>query len=241
VSVFVTLTIFYHVDDGMVAARTAAEADALVDLVAGMFSIRKLEEPQYMLGIEISRDHDASTITIGQASKAQSLATACGVEGERCAIPMTPVVYGELQAALEGDDMADKEAYQSGIGSLLHMAQCVQPDIAALCFRLARLLPSLSVHRYCGASRRIGCILLGPDCGTPCGDAQCHQLRRLHFGSRYHLRPHRCARADVVRYEFCSMSRYAAQCVWMGGRVFWGCGVLGELQAADGSGIHHGR
>jgi hypothetical protein len=54
----------------MVAARTAAEADALVDLVAGMFSIHKLGEPQDMLGIEISRDRDAGTITIRQASKA---------------------------------------------------------------------------------------------------------------------------------------------------------------------------
>jgi hypothetical protein len=58
------------IDYGMVAARTAAEADALVDLVAGMFSIHKLGEPQDMLGIEISRDRDAGTITIRQASKA---------------------------------------------------------------------------------------------------------------------------------------------------------------------------
>jgi hypothetical protein len=123
----------FHVDDGMVAALTAAEAVALVDLVVGMFSIHKLEEPQDMSGIEISRDREAGTITIHQASKAQSLATAF-VEGERCATPtshVTPVVYGEMQAAREGDDMADKEAYQSGIGSLLHMAQCVRSDIAA--------------------------------------------------------------------------------------------------------------
>jgi hypothetical protein len=186
------MTIFY-VDDGMVAAQTAAEADALVDLVAGMFSVHKLGEPQDMSGIEISRDRDAGRITIRQATKAQSLATAFGVEGERCATPMTPVVYGELQAAREGDDMADKEAYQSGIGSMLHMAQCVRPDIAAPVGALAAFYSA--------------------DCGTLCGDAQCHPLRRLHFGSWHHLRPHRCARRDVVRCEFCSLSRYEAQCV----------------------------
>ena len=48
-------TMFY-VSDGMVAARTAAEADALVDLVASMFSIRALGEPEDLLGIEICRD-----------------------------------------------------------------------------------------------------------------------------------------------------------------------------------------
>jgi hypothetical protein len=59
----------FYVDDGMVAARTAAEADALVDLVAGMFSSRRLGDPQDMLGIKISRDWDAGTITTCQASK----------------------------------------------------------------------------------------------------------------------------------------------------------------------------
>jgi hypothetical protein len=124
------LTIFY-VDDGMVAAQTAAKADVLVDLVAGMFSMRKLKEPQDTLGIEILRDREAGTITIRQASKAQSLATAFVVKEECCATRMTPVVYGKLQTAREVDDMADNEAYQSGTGSLLHMAKCVRPDIAA--------------------------------------------------------------------------------------------------------------
>jgi hypothetical protein len=31
---------------------------------------------------------------------------------------MTPAVYGKLQAAREGDDIANMEAYQSDIGSL---------------------------------------------------------------------------------------------------------------------------
>jgi hypothetical protein len=91
-----------------------------------------------MLGVEISRDRDAGTITIRQASKAKSLATAFRVEGERCVTPMTPVVYGELQAAREGDDMADTKAYQSGIGSLLLMVQCKRPDIASHWLHFAR-------------------------------------------------------------------------------------------------------
>jgi hypothetical protein len=44
---------------------------------------------------------------------------------------MTPVIYEALRAAQDGDVMADRERYQAGIGSLLHMAQCVRPDIAA--------------------------------------------------------------------------------------------------------------
>jgi hypothetical protein len=84
----------------MVAARTPTEADALLDLVAGI-SICKLGGPQDMLGIEISSDLDAGTITICQSSKAQSLAAAFGVEGEGCAILMTLVAYGGLSLASE--------------------------------------------------------------------------------------------------------------------------------------------
>jgi hypothetical protein len=126
----VVLTMFY-VDDGMVAARTEEEAEGLVDLIASVFETRRLGEPQDMLGIEIARNRKAGTITIRQSDKARALAEGFGVKGQRRATPMTPAAYGALRAARDGDVMADKERYQSGIGSLLHMAQCVRPDIAA--------------------------------------------------------------------------------------------------------------
>jgi hypothetical protein len=45
----------FYVDDGLVAAKTVAEADALVDLVGSMFEIRKIGEPDDFLGIHICR------------------------------------------------------------------------------------------------------------------------------------------------------------------------------------------
>jgi hypothetical protein len=54
------LTMFY-VDDGMVAVRTNAEADALVDLIGSIFEVRKLGEPRDMLGIKISQDRQAGS------------------------------------------------------------------------------------------------------------------------------------------------------------------------------------
>jgi hypothetical protein len=48
--------VMLYVDDGLVAAKIAAEADALVDLVGSMFEIWKLGEPQDFLGIHICRD-----------------------------------------------------------------------------------------------------------------------------------------------------------------------------------------
>jgi hypothetical protein len=158
------LTMFY-VDDGMVAARNGVEADALVDVIASIFEIRRVREPQDMLGIEISRDLAAGTITIRQCAKAKALAAMFGVEGERHATPMTPAAQASLRAACEGHTMADIVRYQSGVSSLLHPAQCVRPDIAAPVGALAAYnsMPTdshfaamLDVIRYVGSTAERG-------------------------------------------------------------------------------------
>jgi hypothetical protein len=51
-----------------VDAKTAAKAEALVDLMARMSSICKLGEPKDMLGIETSCECGARTIPIWQAA-----------------------------------------------------------------------------------------------------------------------------------------------------------------------------
>ena len=188
------LTMFY-VDDGMVAARTAAAADALVALVASMFSIRVIGEPEDMLGVEISRDRAARTLSICQARKALQLAADFGVEGERRATPMTPAAYGELRAARDGDELADKERFQSGVGSLQHLAQCTRPDIAVTVGALASFSSAptaahydamLDVVRYVGATATRG-ITYGLS-ATPCefwcdaNFAACEDTRRSTTG-----------------------------------------------------------
>ena len=155
----------FYVDDGLVAARTAAEADALVDLIASMFAIRALGEPEDFLGIRITRDRAAGTITIDQEDKARSLAVCMGVDGEQRAVPMSPDAYAALRATQPGEPLADREAYQSGVGSLLHLAQCTRPDIALAVGALAAYgsAPSqahfqvlLDVVRYVGSTASRG-------------------------------------------------------------------------------------
>jgi hypothetical protein len=81
----VVLAMFY-VDDGLVVARTAKEADALVELVASMFAIRALGEPKDFLGIQVNRDRAAGTISISQEGKALALAQSFGLGGVRKAV-----------------------------------------------------------------------------------------------------------------------------------------------------------
>jgi hypothetical protein len=172
------LTLFY-VDDGLVAARTPKEANALVDLMELIFAIRKLGEPVDFLGIEIRRDRGARTITITQKAKAEELAAVHGAQEAGKAeprVPMSPECFASLRAAQPGEPMAHKLNYQKVIGSLLHLAQCTRPDIAlpvgalasyASAPSVAHSEPLVKLVRYVGMTAGQGLTFGGSE--TPVG------------------------------------------------------------------------
>jgi hypothetical protein len=155
----------FSVDDGLVAAHPADEADALVDQVASIFEIRALGEPKDFLGIEISRDLTVGTITITQESKALALAAQVGLSQSQRSLPMSSETYAGLRAAQPGEPMTDMLEFQQNLGSLLHLAKCTRPDIALPVSVLAAFAaePSEMLHgalldvvRYVGSSAARG-------------------------------------------------------------------------------------
>ena len=155
----------FYVDDGLAPALSDEEAEALVGLVASMFAIRRLGEPEDVLGIEVLRDWDAGTITLCHERKAVALAETFGNSGQRRSGPMSPAVSGDLHGARNGEERADKVEFQSGIGNLLHIAQCTRPDIAVSVGALAAFTSEptaenfeamLDVVRYVGSTAARG-------------------------------------------------------------------------------------
>jgi hypothetical protein len=202
-----TVLSMFYVDDGLVAARTDVEADALVELVASIFEIRALGEPKDFLGIEFSRDHAANTITITQKSKASALAAELGVSGCRRVLPMPSEVYAGLRDAHSGVPMADKQLYQQVLGSLLHLAQCTRPDIALPVSALGSL-------RCCtneGASY------------SSCGHCE---IRWQHCSAGHHLWWEAEAPEILVRCKFCSVSGHTKKYNGLGCHHIWGSSVL---------------
>ena len=132
----VALTMVY-VDDGIVAARTAVLAEAAVDLIGSFFEIRKMGEPRDFLGIDITRDRAARTITISQEQKALALVRGQGLVGERRRVPMSPETYDALRVTQPGEQLADRTQYQMVLGLLLYLAMCTRPDIASVVMALA--------------------------------------------------------------------------------------------------------
>jgi hypothetical protein len=74
---------------GSAAACIAAEAFAWIELVGLITNIRPLGEPKDFLGIEISQDLAAGTITINQESKALAIAKQLGVTASQKALPVS--------------------------------------------------------------------------------------------------------------------------------------------------------
>jgi hypothetical protein len=166
------LLALFYVDDGLVAARTAKEANVLVDLLESIFELRKLEEPVDFLGIEIQLHRGAGTIT--QKAKAEALAVTHGVQGACRAVPrvpMSPECFSSLQAAQPGEPKADKLGYQKVIGSLLHLSKCARPDSALPVGALAAYASASGAHceamldvvRYVGSTAERGLTFGGID------------------------------------------------------------------------------
>jgi hypothetical protein len=86
----------FSVDDGLVAAKTAEQADALVELVASMFAIRELGEPEDFLGIQISRTWPRAPSASSKSTKLLGLVAGLGWGGGG-AVPMSPEMYSGLQ------------------------------------------------------------------------------------------------------------------------------------------------
>jgi hypothetical protein len=59
----------FNVDDALVATRTAVEADALVELVSGMFAIRALGELEDFLGVQVDRDRQPAPSASAKRTK----------------------------------------------------------------------------------------------------------------------------------------------------------------------------
>jgi hypothetical protein len=92
-----TVLAMFHVDDGLLAARTAAGADG-------------------------SASRSRFTWIPKISSGALALAESFGARGARKAVPMSPELFAELRSVQDGDDMAVQLDFQRGIGSLLHLA-----------------------------------------------------------------------------------------------------------------------
>lgn len=131
----IVVQLLVYVDDCLVAARTSEQVIAVVSIIAEIWEVRDLGEPDDFLGIQIVR-HSANSISLHQAPYIRQLCELFNVmDMAPRALPMNP----KLQFIKEmGPPAPEPEQYRKLIGALIHLTNCTRPDISFSVNVLAR-------------------------------------------------------------------------------------------------------
>lgn len=117
-----------YVDDLILATRNERKMNEVKELLAAQFQVKDLGELNYLLGVTVKQDRSNNSIWIGQPTYTSNLLDRFGMLESKAVA--TPVSSTKLIQATEGDELIDKELYQSAIGSLQYLSTMTRPDIA---------------------------------------------------------------------------------------------------------------
>jgi hypothetical protein len=156
-----------YVDDGIVAARDDAEAERIMDVIASCFAIKRMGEPRSILGMTVTRDWAAGTITLSQEGGVDALVERFAEFLAPGAVNVPVQPGSAFQLCRDGPAMGTQQQvlYPSLVGSLQHFANCTRPDIAFAAGMLGRYAKqprqqhwdaALRVLRYLRGSRARG-------------------------------------------------------------------------------------
>jgi hypothetical protein len=153
-----TCYLLVYVDDLLVAAKSLKIAVLVKEKLMDVFDIRDLGAAKLFLGMEITRNRKARTLSLSQAGYAASVLERFGMQDAK---PRSiPLDLGlKLVPADSEDDMLDtaKYPYAEVVGSLLYAAGATRPDITHAVNTLSRYMSkptkaawqgALSVLRY---------------------------------------------------------------------------------------------
>ena len=132
----VALLVLVYVDDAAIASKDPAKIQAFKTNITRFFPIKDLGELRHILGIQVTRDRTAHTITLNQTGYINNVLARFGMQG--CAPVSTPFTVGtrlthdQSPTTPEGHAAyiaaANGIAYLEGIGSVLYATQ-TRPDI----------------------------------------------------------------------------------------------------------------
>ena len=123
------IMVYIYVDDMLIIAEDSTLADEVVLQLQSKFKIKDLGRPTYLLRHHVIYETDGS-IMLSQVNSIEELAEKFGFESSKpTSVPMSP---GIILKSFDPytDKPAEKEKYQSLLGSLQYIAQCTRPDIA---------------------------------------------------------------------------------------------------------------
>jgi hypothetical protein len=172
-----------------------AEFEQCVKLLQQRFNIKQLKTATWMLGMRITRDRKARTITLDQELYITKALEKFGLE--QCRIVSTPEAVGAMHDTHPTlDQPTDRQRYMEMTGTLMYAAISTRPDIAHAVHYLAshmqeprqrHMLAAERVFRYLAGTKEVG-LIFGSRNGDTVGDSR---------GRRAQVQVDVCAFADA--------------------------------------------
>jgi hypothetical protein len=163
------IMLFLFVDDMQVAVDQADLDEWAVDhaKLKDRFNITDLGASKFMLGMRITRDRAARTITLDQELYVTKALEKFGLA--QCAPTRTPGISSDSDdvSQKEMDQSTDLKLYQEKVGTLLYAAISTRPDIAYAVNRLTQKMSAPMVRdaracdrvfRYLAGTRTLGLL-----------------------------------------------------------------------------------
>ena len=175
------ILIYRFVDDmqGSHHADDEAEFRECVKLLQDRFNIKQLKSATWMLGMRITRDRKARTITLDQELYVTKALEKFGLQ--QCRVVNSPEIVGAAnEARSELAQPAERQRYLEITGTLMYAAISTRPDIAHAVHYLASAMQAPLQHhmqaaervlRYLAGTKDIG-LVFGSRNGDTVGDSR---------------------------------------------------------------------
>jgi len=164
------MLLFLFVDDFQTSyhPEDKAEWDALKSKLVDRFKTKDLGASTWILGMRISRDLKARTITLDQELYVTKALERQGMQ--ECRPVSSPGVPGGSSAVEEeaaGSGIVDRQLYQEMVGTLMYSAVTCRPDIAHAVQQLAQamqaptqqhMVAAKRVFRYLAGTKDVGLV-----------------------------------------------------------------------------------
>ena len=131
------MIILVYVDDVLIISSDQAQCQEVYNYLAQHFRMNNLGEPTTFLGMRITRDWNAHTISLDQTAYIDRMLARFDMSN--CVPANTPLDPSlPLYLRQPNEKQADQNLYQQIIGSLNHLAVYSRPDIAFAVSKLAQ-------------------------------------------------------------------------------------------------------
>ena len=145
-----------YVDDLFMVGKMLGRIREVKDGLSSQFKMKDLGEAKFLLGIEIRRQSNGDVLLV-QERYARDVVKRFNMEG--CKSVSTPLELGHQldssQQPTSDEEKGEMESipYRSAIGSLMYLATCTRPDLAAAVSELSKFSQNPGVTHWEGVKR----------------------------------------------------------------------------------------